>query len=294
MNGLERINGLEEIADRYDAFLVDSYGVLHDGKSLFRDAAICLRELRNANKKVILFTNTPRRSETVAGEVAGVGITAEYYDIVISAGEVAYTALEPSSGALRQSIGTTYYYIGPERSLEVARGLDLSATTDLDDAEFLLITGFAADSPTVESYEPILVEAKQRELPALCVNPDRFAIRAGSFGPCSGAIGYRYQELGGEVYFYGKPYRHIYEAAMTALPGVAPNRVIGIGDAFETDIAGARNFGLDALLVASGIHAGELQAKGEDGTQPLEELSVSYGATPTSVIWALRLPSSGQ
>src|SRR5437764_113476 len=72
--GTRRISGVRELADDYDAFLVDSYGVLHDGKALYAGSADCLERLRAHGRSVVVITNTPRRASVVSREIEKVGI----------------------------------------------------------------------------------------------------------------------------------------------------------------------------------------------------------------------------
>ena len=105
---------------------------------------------------------------------------------------------------------------------------------------------------------------RERKLWMLCANPDLLVERGRQLIPCAGAIALAYEELGGAVFYAGKPHRPIYEAALEAAAKalgreVEPARVLAVGDAIRTDIAGARRFGLPSLLVARGIHAEELK-----------------------------------
>ena len=61
---------------------------------------------------------------------------------------------------------------------------------------------------------------------------------------CAGAIAELYRELGGEVIFYGKPHRPIYERALALAAEhggheIKLDRVLAIGDSVRTDLAGA-------------------------------------------------------
>ena len=56
------IEGLRAIADRFDAVLVDQYGVLHDGRRAFPGAADCLRALRAAGKRIAVVSNSGKRA----------------------------------------------------------------------------------------------------------------------------------------------------------------------------------------------------------------------------------------
>ncbi len=112
----------------------------------------------------------------------------------------------------------------------------------------------------------------------ICANPDQVAIRSGEMGISAGAIARHFQSLGGEtVIYYGKPYPEIFNVAVDTLKGVDKSRVLMVGDAFETDIRGAVNYGIDSLLVAGGIHDAELQPLCE---KTVARCATVYGARP--------------
>ena len=92
----------------------------------------------------------------------------------------------------------------------------------------------------------------------MCVNPDLLVIRLGVQEPCAGALAARYEELGGRVRYFGKPYPDVYDLTLSRL-GLPLTRVLAIGDGLATDIAGADAAGLDSVLVTSGLLAGELK-----------------------------------
>ena len=78
----------------------------------------------------------------------------------------------------------------------------------------------------------------------------------------AGALAQRYEELGGDVLYYGKPYPPIYDACLHLIGDPDPARVLAIGDSLRTDIAGAAAVGMDSILVLGGIH-GEAFASGD-------------------------------
>jgi ribonucleotide monophosphatase NagD (HAD superfamily) len=103
--------------------------------------------------------------------------------------------------------------------------------------------------------------------------------------PCAGVIAELYELMGGPVYWAGKPHLPAYERAMEALGGlrgaVPPKRrILAIGDAIRTDIAGAAAFGLDALFVGQGIHRDKLLRNGRIEPSALARLLADAPATP--------------
>ena len=271
------VPGMAALAARYDVFLVDSYGVLHDGARQYPGAVDCMRELRAVGKVLVLLTNTPRRATTVAGEVATLGVGRDCYDMLISAGELTHAVLSGSRGSSGFEPGQRFFYLGPERSRDIVAGIPFTESASVDDADFMVITGLSPGREAESDYDALLRAARQRELPALCANPDRVAIRAGRMGLCAGALALHYERMGGQVRYLGKPDPAIYAMALERLGGIDHARVAGVGDALATDIAGARNAGLDSVFVAGGIHAAELReaATGDkDGDGVVDEPSL--------------------
>ncbi len=255
-----RISGVRELVDKYDAFLVDSYGVLHDGESLYPGSAECLENLRSMGRAVVILTNTPRRARTVAREIEKVGIEPRHYDILVSAGEVTFRMLTTRREELGLAVDDVIYYVGPPRSRELLDGLSLAESTAIEGASVMLITGLFPGMEEVGDYDQLLSDARARNLPAICANPDLVAIRSGTRGGCAGTVAVEYQKLGGIVRYFGKPFPEIYEMALDALPGTDRSRVLCVGDALHTDVGGARNAGLDCLFVSGGIHQEQIGA----------------------------------
>ena len=131
----------------------------------------------------------------------------------------------------------------------------------------------------------------KRKLFMVCGNPDVVVERGDRLVYCAGAIAELYRELGGEVIFYGKPHRPIYERAMTLAAeqrrgqAVPLNRVLAIGDSVRTDLAGAHGFGIDCLFVTRGIHSEDFE-----GVDQLDPASVKelFGHPPRALMRELR------
>jgi HAD superfamily hydrolase (TIGR01459 family) len=102
--------------------------------------------------------------------------------------------------------------------------------------------------------------ALSRELPMLCPNPDREVIRGGERIICAGAIAGRYEELGGNVRWEGKPLASAYDFCLQAFDMGPDARLLVVGDSLSTDVAGSNAAGLDIAFVTGGIHAEELDA----------------------------------
>jgi HAD superfamily hydrolase (TIGR01459 family) len=248
-----RLTGLSQIADDYDALICDVWGVLHNGRESFAAAAQALIRFRQTRGPVVLLTNAPRRAPEVAAQLERLKVPAGAYDSIMSSGEATRAELERRAGG-REPLAL--YHLGPERDRGVYEGLNVRLV-DVAQAALILCTGlFDDDNETPDDYRPMLEAARTRGLLLVCANPDVVVQRGTQLLYCAGAIARLYAELGGKVLNFGKPYRPVYDAALAALARVKPaTRVLVIGDGVETDIKGANDCGLDALLVTGGIHA---------------------------------------
>ena len=100
--------GISDISDSYQAFLIDQWGVLHNGVEPYDGAIDCLRELKARNKVVIILSNSGKRASVKPETLAGLGILPDLYTTLVTSGEIAYQGMRrPEGGFLpeaRQSL----------------------------------------------------------------------------------------------------------------------------------------------------------------------------------------------
>lgn len=247
------LTGIEALASNYDVFFCDVWGVLHNGVRSFVNAVDALSRVRAAGGVVVLVSNAPRPNRFVLPQLAELGVSSAAFDALLTSGDV-------SSEEIALRAGQRVYHIGPERDLALYKqaGAQISS---LEEADYVVCTGlFNDDTDTVEDYRATLEVMRARNLWLLCGNPDLVVERGNQIILCAGSIAAAYEQMGGEVCWAGKPYAPIYEKALEraeAIAGrsIAKNRILAIGDAIRTDIAGAVGFGVDSLMIARGIHA---------------------------------------
>ncbi|WP_024507613.1 TIGR01459 family HAD-type hydrolase [Bradyrhizobium sp. ARR65] len=283
MSGLRFVERLRDVLGGVDVVLSDIWGVVHNGLEAFPEACEALRNHRNQGGTVILITNAPRPADSVQRQLRKLHVADDTYDAIVSSGDLTrlYVAGHP---------GRKLFWLGPERDSSIHRGLD-AVLSPLEQADYLVCTGLLDDeTETAEDYRPMMLKARERNLTFICANPDIVVERGDRLIYCAGAIAELYRELGGEVIFYGKPHRPIYERAMelaAAQQGgpVQRNRVLAIGDSVRTDLAGAHGFGIDCLFVTRGIHSEEFE-----GIDQLDPASVKelFGHPPKALIRELR------
>src|SRR5688572_20843318 len=102
-------NSVSEFADKYDGFILDIWGVIHDGHETYPGVVYCMKKLAEMKKEIVFLSNAPRRADKVAEVLAKFGITRDLYKEVLSSGEVAYRLLA------QENRKGNYIYIGPEK-----------------------------------------------------------------------------------------------------------------------------------------------------------------------------------
>lgn len=285
------ITGLGAVIDRYDAFILDLWGCVHDGLHPYPDAPDALKRLKAAGKRVLLLSNAPRRAQTVREHLAQhFGIGSELYDDVLTSGETAYQALMRRDDPAHAALGKKVLYFGPARDLSMVEGNGLVRVDDVEQADFMFSTGVEDDLIGVGPHEADLRIAAERGLALICANPDLEVMRGEERLVCAGALAQRYEELGGSVIYHGKPHAVTYRAAFRLLGNPEPARVLGVGDGMRTDVAGAANAGIHGAFIPGGIHAEELGIRMGEAPAPqaTSALLAQFDAAPTYILPALR------
>ncbi len=254
--------GMAPLAAQYDGFILDLWGVIHDGVRPYEGAADCLRRLRDAGRRCVLLSNAPRRAHAAQAMLADMGLAEDLYAGLLTSGEAAHLALRDRTDPWFAALGDRVWHLGPERDRNLMDGLGLQEMATPGEAQFVLNTGPDDHrGPTsVAAFEDVLQDCARHGLPMLCANPDLEVIRGGVRIVCAGALAERYQQLGGAVRSLGKPDPAIYGPVLATL-GTPRERTLAVGDSLRTDIAGAAAAGIDSCWVLGGVHA---EALGED------------------------------
>lgn len=248
------IEGIRELAEYYDGFAIDQWGVLHDGQNAYPGAIDCLRQLSEQGKTVVVLTNSGKRADVNARRIAALGFKAEYYTTVVSSGEATRAALSQRSDSYFASLGQRCLLFSQGGDRSVVEGLDLELVERVEDADFILLAGIDEDK-SGKFYEHTLAYGSMRNLPLICANPDQIRITAHGLLPSCGAIAQRYEALGGEAVIYiGKPYPEIYRYCRQIFGSLTPDRIIAIGDSLQHDIRGAVTAGFATAFITEGIH----------------------------------------
>ncbi|WP_299379129.1 TIGR01459 family HAD-type hydrolase [uncultured Kiloniella sp.] len=287
---IQILKGLSEVIDDYDLFIFDLWGVMHDGITAYPDAIKCLQTLRaRKSSEIILLSNAARLSSSITAHLTSLGIAEDMYDALLTSGDVTASILSDREKQQSHPRGPRYFHIGPERAqptLDACGGQEVV----LEDAELVICTGFFRKEDQVNSYTDLLKSALTLNLPMICANPDIVIHRGGKIIPCPGAIAAHYEELGGAVERFGKPYPAIYNSVFSNLTKIPRPRAVMIGDSLTTDIRGARQAGIDSLWISGGIHAKDLnmQPSGQLEPDKVHEIAEQAGECPRAILPWLR------
>jgi HAD superfamily hydrolase (TIGR01459 family) len=277
---LRFLTGSAEIAAEYDGYILDLWGVVHDGVNPIPGAPEALAGLHEAGKRVVLLSNAPRRAEVIGRQLRQMGIPDDHYTGIMTSGEASYLVLRDRPDAWYQALGDRMFHLGPARDRNLASELGLTDVDDPAAASFVLNTGpdHLADPSEAANWDPVLERCAAANLPMICANPDLEVIRGGVRVLCAGTLALRYLEMGGDARMLGKPDARIYEPVLAMLD-LPKAKVLAVGDALRTDIAGAAAVGVDSCWVLGGLHGEHL---GDE--QQIRDEAEKAGLAPVAAI----------
>ena len=247
MNNCEKLNNLSDIDNHYDVFLIDLWGVIHNGIAAFDNVIPVLQSLKQKKKMVFFITNAPRRSFVISQQLEDFGIEQKLYDKIISSGELTWLSIKEKYQK------KNCFIIGPPRDFHLVEGLDISVVDKDSNVDIILNTGPWGDDDCLENYKDLLNSLAKKKSHMICSNPDKTVVRGENFMICAGLLAEYYEKIGGKVEYYGKPYKQIYEHCFNFFEK-KNTRVLAIGDSLENDIKGANALNFDSLLITDGIH----------------------------------------
>ena len=265
--------------------LSDIWGVVHDGKWAYAEACDALARFRAGGGTVLLLSNSPAPSPVVMTILADKGVRRDCWDAIVSSGDITLAHVAARGW-------TRVHHLGPDRDLPLLDAMT-AVRVPLESAEAIVCTGLVDDrSETAETYRPVLAQALARRLPLVCANPDLIVDVGGEMLQCAGVVAALYEQMGGAVTWAGKPHGIAYEMALDRVAqlragAVRRQRILAIGDAIRTDIAGAIDAGLDALFIGQGIHRQEVMPAGAIDASALVRLLDGQRRLPVAAMTAL-------
>ena len=253
--------GFRSIADNYQLFYVDLWGVVHNGVSLHQEAIKVLDEITKKKKSYVLLTNAPRPNYAVKSFLEKLGLKKEVRDHVFTSGEAALNYLKKNLSK------KAFFHIGPPRDFDLFSNFEKKKSETIEKSDYLLCTGLFDEHDEDLKYYKGLFENNLRKK-MICTNPDLIVDRGKKRELCAGSVAMIFEKMGGEVIYFGKPYPEVYNQSIDN----KNKKILSIGDNLNTDIKGANLLNFDSLIISNGIHKNEIKEKG------IEETSKSYEA----------------
>ena len=269
---MKTIKGLKDVIDRFDTFILDQWGVLHNGGQAFTQAVETLHFLKEHNKKVVILSNSGRTHTFSYSRLAESGISRDLYLDVLTSGD--HMRHNFAAGKFKH-LGKNALFFTWDNDISVLNDCKVNETK-VEEASFILCSGI--DRESLADYMDDLNIARQRNLELVISNPDLISMLPdGSLRMCPGSVAKAYQEMGGIVHWHGKPQPDIYKMCKELVGGW--DNAIAVGDSLEHDIAGANNAGISSLFITSGIHHPEIS-----NTTSIEKLSKKFAVNPSHCI----------
>lgn len=275
-----------DLLARYELLISDVWGVVHDGVLALDPACAALTRYRQGGGTVVLLSNAPGPSGQIARVIDKKRVPRSAWDRLVTSGDV-------TRSLIGENHARKIYHIGWKEDRAVFEGLDVELVGEAE-AELIVATelnDYRRETP--EDYRALLTRFAERKLPFICGNPDLVVHVGEDLLPCAGALATIYEELGGAVAWAGKPHRPAYDLALAAASEarggreIDPAKVLVIGDAVRTDLAGARMMGFDSLFVAGGIHREETIVSGAVDPAGVARVLAGQKAIPIAAMAAL-------
>ena len=256
--------GLRKVVLDYDLFFIDIWGVIHNGLKLNFSAIETLKKLEDNNKKFVLLTNAPRPNDSVIKFLKKMGLE-NYYENVFTSGEAALRYLKSDLNNKK------FFHIGPPRDFDLFSNFENFKVMNIDLADYILCTGlFDNHDKDLNYYKTLLKEHLTKKM--ICTNPDLIVDRGDVREYCAGSVAKVFEDIKGEVIYFGKPYPPVYELSAE----IKDKKVLCIGDNLNTDIKGANAQNFDALLIAGGIHRNEISDKKIENVIKSYNVKINY------------------
>ena len=243
------INTLNAIEKKYETYIIDVAGVIWDGENSYPSSIETVNRLIEHQKQIIFLSNSPWPSSHLKKQLIDLGIKNNFY--AVSSGDLLHHLLN----TILQY--TTIYHLGRNREHSILKEISIRLTDSIENAQAIIVSCFVEGDEDKEQFNTDLQIIARCKKPIYCPNPDIIAQQGTLLRYPSGYFAQKIINYGGSVIHLGKPTQEIYHFITQKHPYIQINqeKTIMIGDTIETDICGAINFGIDSVLVLTGITA---------------------------------------
>ncbi|KAF1051213.1 MAG: hypothetical protein GAK43_02500 [Stenotrophomonas maltophilia] len=268
---------LDSFCADYDGFLLDLWGVLMDGATIFPGARDWLARRAAEGRPVWFLSNASRSVAEMVATLEQLGIPHSHYAGITTSGQLAIDAFTHQRDYQRGDI----YIAGIGDALHTwPVEIRDRFNEDLGACALILGVGSFAQDELEARFAPL---RGALDKPFLCANPDRVVVSAGRTVFGAGRLAEAFAEEGGQVQWFGKPDPAAFRVAQRQLQARGAQRLLFVGDSLVTDVPGAVATRIDTLwLAATGIHrqALEVPFNGALDMQRVNALLDGYAVRP--------------
>ncbi|KDO45946.1 hypothetical protein CISIN_1g016204mg [Citrus sinensis] len=212
----QTLNGLRHIAEtrRFKAWLLDQFGVLHDGKKPYPGAISTLEMLATTGAKMVVISNSSRRASTTIDKLKSLGFDPSLFAGAITSGELTHQYLLRRDDAWFAALGRSCIHMTwSDRGAISLEGLGLKVVENVEEADFILAHGTEGMGlpsgdvrpMSLQDLEKILEICASKKIPMVVANPDYVTVEARALRVMPGTLASKFEKLGGEVRWMGKP-----------------------------------------------------------------------------------------
>ena len=298
-------SSFSELIDKYDGFILDQFGVLHNGSHGLEGAPELVAKLSEKGKRLIILSNSSSASEATKAKLPKLGFNPDHFIGAVTSGQEAGHHVSENFAGKKALFLTWKTPKTPSPMDFIHLCGDIEVTDRPGEADFVLLHGVdvlrgpgpdgEAKEQSLGSYfvdasfnviDRILEECLENKLPMICANPDYIMVKPdGTIGHMPGKIAEKYERMGGSCKSFGKPFVPHFEACLRDL-GLPSDRVVHVGDSLHHDVAGANGTGIASVFVTGGVHREELGAPLNvlPSERELEDCFQKHKQTPTHVV----------
>ena len=246
---------------KYKIILVDQWGVIHNGKKKFVKSCNALKFLKKNKKKIILISNAAENTNYNKKHVLKkLKIFDDIYDYSVTSGEI----FEENINLLKKKLNKNFLncYLISHLKKNNLKNLGLRFKKKIKESDFILACSIKPDAH-INTYYNLLKKSLKYGKLMICINPDKkvFDGKLNKLVWQIGKLAEYYENSGGKVLYFGKPYPKIFEKCLHVSKCKNKKKAIIIGDSIDNDILGGQKFGIDTMLIRNGKHINQLKNK---------------------------------
>ncbi len=236
-----------QLVNSYDIILMDIWGVIIEGDQPYSGVVKIINQIIY-KKKVYFISNVPIPSYQIKIKLESYGILNIKESQIITSGDVTRKVIADLSKSTKPII----YHLGEDKNNTLLSNIDYIATDNINEATIFLLSLYRNATDPIDDIHQILQQALKNNLTTICSNPDIITPNHGTMIYCAGYFAKIFEKLGGKVIYTGKPEITIYNFIFQKEKTTKKDKILMVGDTFETDILGAYKANVHSALVTSG------------------------------------------